>query len=270
MKHALLMLSLLIPALARAAASTANLITIGQGISSPALTSTVNFSSGYTHESPVGVVYQSSWRLTGEYDADTDGNSKNTGRAGYGAELGYGKAGSAGLAAGYYTRDCDGCGGRVAGSAAVVAGGTGVGVRVQKDLYTAALLFNPAGRHRLGLIAEVNGDNGSGNDLKSYGAGYSYVGGNWTLTVDASKRDYENHATYGKRLLVTPGLMVRASFLHLSVNDKITLQNHENGTNKKDTDHSLWVGVGIGGQDWHLAAYGNYVNDVAAALSFLF
>lgn len=249
-----------------------NLIAIGQGISSPTLTSTVNFSSGYTNESPVGVVYQNNWRVTAEYDTDNDSDSRGTGRAGYGAELGYGKTGSAGLAAGYYTRDCDNCEGRFAGSAAAVVANIGVGLRYQEDLYTAALLFNPEGKHRFGLIAEVNGDNGAGNDLKSYGAGYSYVASQWTFTIDASKRDYENKATYAERVLVTPGIMVRADFLQLSLNDKITLHNRDTNANSNDdeTDHDIWGGVGVGGDKWHLAGYANYVNDIALALSLFF
>ena len=97
-----------------------NLIAVGQGVSSPTLTSTVNFSTGYTKEHTVGVVYQNSWRLTGEADFDNDDdNSSGNGNDGYGAELGYGN-GTAGLAGGYYTRDCDNCEGRLAGSGGVV------------------------------------------------------------------------------------------------------------------------------------------------------
>ncbi|MES2963973.1 MAG: hypothetical protein V4760_08785 [Bdellovibrionota bacterium] len=249
----------------------ANLIAIGQGISSPTLTSTVNFSSGYTNESPVGVVYQDSIRLTGEYDTDNDSDRNGTGRTGYGAELGYGKSGSAGLALGYYTRDCTNCEGRAAGSAAVVVAGMGVGLRVQKDLYTVGLLFNPEGTHRLGLIAETYGGSTTGNNLKNYGAGYSYVASGWTFTVDASKRDYENQNAYDNRVLVTPSLMVRADFLQISLNDRITLNNRDTSSSRADdTVHEAWVGIGVGGTSWHFAGYGNYVNDIALALSLFF
>lgn len=255
---------------AASAANTANLIAIGQGISSPTLTSTVNFSSGYTHESPVGTVYQNSVRVTAEYDTDNDQDRSGTGRVGYGAELGYG-TGSAGMAALYYTRDCDSCLGRFAGSAGVLVGDIGVGLRYEKDLYTTGLLFNANGKHRIGVIAEFNNANGDGNNLKSYGAGYSYVDSQWTFTVDASKRDYEDPSAYGNRILLTPGVMVRADFLQISLNDKITLNNRENSSSTADdTDHDIWFGIGLGGQTWHLAGYGNYVNDVALALSLFF
>ena len=65
--------------------------------------------------------------------------------------------------------------------------------------------------------------------------------------------------------------MVRADFLQLSVNDKITLNNRSSSaSNEEDTRHDLWAGIGIGGKGWHLAAYGDYVNDVALALSLFF
>lgn len=267
MKIALLFLFLTSAAQA-ATSNQSNLIAIGQGISSPTLTSPVNYSSGYTHESPNGVLYQNSLRLSAQYDNDTDGNT-STGRAGYGGELGYGN-GSAGLAGGYYTRDCDNCKGRFAGSGAVAISGVGLGLRYEEHLYTAGLLFNTTGNHRFGVVAEFNDGNGEGNDLKSYGAGYSYVANQWTFTIDASKRDYENKTTYGDRILLTPGLMVRADFLQLSLNDKMTLHDRDTGTTNDKTTHDFWFGVGIGGDSWHLAGYGNYYNDVSASLSFFF
>lgn len=268
MKSALLVL-FFASASQAATSNQANIIAIGQGISSPSLTSTVNYSSGYTNESPVGVIYQNSVRASIQYDTDDDGNTSNTGRAGYGGELGYG-TGTAGLAAGYYTRDCTNCEGRWAGSAAVAIADVGVGLRYQKDLYTASLLFNPSGAHRVGLIAEGNNGNGAGNNLKSYGVGYSYVASQWTFTIDASKRDYEDKTVYAERLLVTPGVMVRADFLQISLNDKITLKDREIGSNEDKTKHEFWFGIGVGNDKIHLAGYSNYVNDVALSLSFFF
>lgn len=250
----------------------ANLIAVGQGVSSPTSTSTVNFSTGYTNEHPVGVVYQNSWRLTGEADHDSDENDgEGNGNDGYGAEVGYGN-GSAGLAAGYYTRDCDNCEGRFAGSGGVViSDSVGVGLRFEEDLYTAGLLFNPNGTHRFGALLEMNDSGGDGNEVKSYGAGYSYVSSGWTFSLDASKNDYENQATYSDRIIITPGVMVRAGFLQLSLNDNITLNNRENGTSNEDeTDHNFWAGLGIGGDKFHLAVYANYKNDFSGALSYFF
>jgi hypothetical protein len=261
---------------AASGSSQANLIAIGQGISSPSLTSTVNFSTGYTHESPVGVIYQNSWRLSGQYDQDNDDNSN--GRAGHGAELGYG-SGTAGIAAGYYTRNCDSCEGRFAGSAAVALGRVGLGLRYQDDLYTAAVLLNPNDTHRFGFIAELSGDDdnddtndiGIDNDLKTFGLGYSYVASQWTFTVDVSKRDYQNETKYDSRILLSPGLMVQSDFLQLSVTDEITLNNRENGMSSDDeTHHEFWFGVGVGDKAWHFAGYGNYVNDLALSGSWFF
>ncbi len=250
-----------------------NLIAIGQGISSPTLTSTVNFSTGYTRESPVGVVYQDSWRVSAQYDQDNDDNNNN-GSSGYGAELGYG-TGEAGVAGGYYTRNCDGCEGRFAISAAAVVVDIGVGLRYQDDVYTAGILINPNGLHRFGLIAEFSGedDNNSiiNTDYKTYGLGYSYVASQWTFTIDASKRDYDDDSIYDDRMLLSPGLMVRADFLQLSLTDQITLNNRENSTSTDDdVHHELWFGVGVGDEAWHFAAYGNYVNDLALVGSLFF
>ena len=47
---------------------SANHLAVGQGISSPTQTSVINFSSGFTHENPVGVTYQQSLRISGQAD----------------------------------------------------------------------------------------------------------------------------------------------------------------------------------------------------------
>lgn len=248
----------------------AHLVAIGQGISSPTFTSTVNFSSGYTHESPIGTIYQNKWRLTGEYDTSEEENSSGERNSGYGGEFGYG-SGTAGIAVGYYTRDCDECDGEVAGSAGVAFGFLAAGLRAEEDQYTAALMFNPNGKHRFGVIAEIDDTNGTGEQIQSYGLGYALVAGNWTFAVDASKRNYENEGTYADRILVTPGLSVRADFIQLSLNDEITLHDREDDSQEEErTHHEFWAGVGIGGDAWHLALYANYVNDFSAALSFMF
>src|SRR6056297_2752899 len=101
-----------------------HLLSISQGISSPALTNSVNYSHGFTHQNPTGVIYQTTARLTGQYDSgDTDSGSDNNG---YGGELGVGN-GKYGIAGGYYTRDCDNCEGDGAGSVGATFSGVGLG-----------------------------------------------------------------------------------------------------------------------------------------------
>ncbi len=264
---------LLVPSLTFAAGGARNddnLIAVGQGISSPTLTTTVNFSSGYTHESPIGTIYQNSFRVTGEYDTSNDNDSSGNRNSGSGAELGYG-TGHAGLAAGYYKRNCNNCDGKFAGAAAVAGDAVGAGLRYEKDILTIGLLFNPNGMHRFGLIGEVNDSGGSGAKVTTYGAGYAHVGNNWTFAIDASKRNYENSATYADRMMITPGVSVRADFLQLTLNDKIILHDRQNdNVNDERTKHEVWFGVGGGGASWHLVGYSKYVNDVALAFSFFF
>ena len=263
---------LLLPALtyAKGSRSDENLVAIGQGISSPTLTSTVNFSSGYTHENPLGTIYQNSFRVTGEYDTSNENDSNGNRSSGSGAELGYG-TGHAGVAAGYYKRNCTGCDGRWAGSAGVAGNAIGAGLRYEKDILTVGVLFNPLGLHRFGLIAETNDSQGSGAKITTYGAGYAHVANDWTFAIDGSKRNYENSSTYADRILLTPGVSVRADFLQITLNDKITLRDRDNDlVSDERTKHEVWFGVGGGGDSWHLVGYSKYVSDVALALSFFF
>jgi hypothetical protein len=245
-------------ATALAAESDENLVAIGQGVSSPNSTSTVNYSSGFTSENPVGVLYQKSLRLSLQYDQG-DAPSK-----GYGAELGAaGK--SAGAAVGYYKRDCTGCEGRFAASVAVAMSSFGLGLRVEEENYTLGMLFGVHDTHRFGVVAGVDDSGGAGNKITSYGLGYSYVSSDFTLTLDASKRQHENTAANNDILILTPGISVRASSLQLTVSDRIVMDN----TNKTRTD-DVWFGVGFGGKSWHLVGYSDYVNDLALVLSFYF
>jgi hypothetical protein len=245
--------------------TTANHLAIGQGVSSPTLTSTINFSSGYTDENPVGVIYQDGLRLTGEYDQN--------GTKAYGGELGYGKK-SWGIAGGYRKRDCNNCEGDAAGAVALSIGDVGFGIRFAEDLYAVGLLFNSHGKHRLGFMAELHDSDGSNNNITSFGAGYSYINNQITLTIDASKRTYESTAIRDDTVLVTPGLMLRADILQVSVNDRITVNNTTNNTAPRtttnDPQHDFWFGIGVGDKNWHIAAYSDYVNEFALAASLFF
>ena len=238
-----------------------NLIAVGQGISSPTLTSTVNFSSGYTAESPLGTLYQNGARVTGEYDRNDSSDA-------VGGEIGYGAA-SWGIAGGYRKPSCNGCEGSGAGALGLDIADIGVGIRFGKDLYSAAALFNPHGMHRFGLMAELN-QSSSNSKVTAYGAGYSFVGKQITATVDASTRTYEDSTINDKRILVTPGLMFRADIVQLTLNDRITLNRDKNNTLQDGKDNELWFGIGFGGEKLHIALYSHYFNDFAVAGSIFF
>jgi hypothetical protein len=255
---------------AKADNSTANLLAIGQGVSSPTSTSTINYTSGYTSENPLGVIYQNGIRLTGEYDQN--------GTKGYGGELGYGK-GTWGVAAGYYKHDCTNCQGRGAGAIGITVGDFGLGIRFAENLYAVGLLFNPQGTHRFGIVGELNNSGGTGNTVNAFGVGYSYVAGQISFTVDASKRQFENTTSPSNNYyIVSPGLQLRADILQVSINDHIFIDGNSPTTSASGTtttqsnpEHDFWFGVGIGtGKDWHVAVYGDYVNEIAGAVSFYF
>lgn len=238
-----------------------NLVAVGQGVSSPTLTSTINFRSGYTAESPLGTLYQNGARVTAEYDRNDVSDA-------IGAEVGYGAA-SWGIAAGYRKPNCNGCDGNAAGALGLDVSNIGVGIRFGKDLYSAALLFNPHGMHRFGVMAELN-QSSSNSKVTAYGVGYSYVASQITATIDASSRTFQDSTVNDKRILVTPGLMFRADIVQLTVNDKITLNRDKNNSAQNGNDNEIWFGIGIGGDKAHIAAYSRYFNDFAVAGSVFF
>jgi hypothetical protein len=241
---------------------SANLLAIGQGVSSPSTTTTVNFSSGYTSESPLGTLYQNGSRVTGEYDRNDSSDA-------VGAEIGYGKD-TWGIAAGYRKPNCANCDGSAAGDLGIDVGNIGVGIRFGKDLYAAGILFNPQGTHRFGLMGEINQSSNSASKLSAYGVGYSYVAQQVTFTIDASGRSFDDKTIDDKRILVTPGVMLRADIVQLTLNDRITLNHDQNNAAQTGSDNELWFGIGIGGDKAHLAVYSHYFNDLAIAGSFFF
>ena len=107
--------------------SGSNLLAVSQGISSPAVTSVVNYSSGFTHQNPVGTIYQNGVRLSGQYDADSSD--------GKGAELGAGN-GKYGLALGYYEHDCNSCDEDIAGAVWGSLGKVTLGARFEDGINT--------------------------------------------------------------------------------------------------------------------------------------
>ena len=239
-----------------------NLIAVGQGISSPTSTSTINFSSGYTSESPLGTIYQGGFRATVEYDSND--NTKA-----YGAEVGYGQ-GDWGAAVGHRKSECTNCEGTTAGAVGINVSNFGVGLRFGKDLSGAALLINPHGDHRFGFMAELNNGGGSGSNVTAYGLGYAYVAAQYTFSIDASSRSFENKLIVDNRMQITPGLMMRVDIFQLTINDKITINRDKNNTAQNDSDHAFWFGVGLGSDTAHIALYSHYVNDFALAASLFF
>ena len=238
-------------------AKTSNLIGVGQGVSSPSLTSLVNFTSGVTFENPAGAVYQNAARLSLQYDK----NGSST----LGGELGFG-GNNWGIAGGYRKPDCDNCDGKAAG--ALAAGLNQIfslGLRFEENVYGLGLILNHQGALRIGGTFDLDDSGGSGNKINRIGAGVSWVSSNWTLAVDASKLEFENSSVNSETIFITPGLMIRADIFQLSINYEMH-QNDKNDLYKDD----FWFGVGIGGQKWHLAIYSDYVNELALSGSLFF
>ncbi|MCB0407450.1 MAG: hypothetical protein KDD34_04540 [Bdellovibrionales bacterium] len=239
------------------ASSIENLLAVSQGISSPSITSNINYSNGYTKENPSGVAYQDAYRLSLQFDTgDNDDNSNTPDVDGTGVEAGVGN-GSYGLAVGYYDRDCNGCDSTVAGALGAFFGNFGLGIRFEEEIYSMGFLINPKGTHRIGLAADLNDPSGNDNNITSYGLGYSYVNPNFTFSVDASKRDYENSSVNDDVILVSPGLSVRVKMIGLTV----THDSYMNEPDNSNLDDETWWGVGVGeGSQWHVAIYNDFVN----------
>ena len=232
-------------------------LAISQGVSSPTTTSTINFSNGFTSENPVGVAYQTNFRLTAQA---ASGNGSDS----FGAELGIG-TGKYGFALGYYDNNCTDC--SVSGALAGVFGGVGVGLRFEEDISTVGLIFGANDTNRIGLVVGIFDPTGNDNNITSLGLGYSYVGGEVTFSIDASKRIFEDKAITDDTSLVTPGVAVAINRISISLSYDI-LVNEPAGTT---TTNDLWVGVGVdGGSDWNMAFYSDYVSDFAFAGSLYF
>lgn len=263
MKKALLMTSMIFVGGAAWAkpGANANFLSVGQGISSPALTSPVNYSKGFTATNASVASRLNGPQVSIEYDKGDDSAGNDS--SGVGGELGFGN-GKVGAMLGYYDRDCTNCDGRWGGIVGVDTGSFsfGVGYREKKQ-YSLGALIGGNGSNRFGITADFT-DQDSGNDVTAYGIGYSYLGGSWTFAVDASKRDQKGAAS-NDVILVTPGLMIQADWLTVSV-------SYDVYTNDKDDvfDDQVWFGVGIGGDRAHLAIYHDYVNEWALVGTFSF
>lgn len=231
-----------------------SMLAVGQGISSPALSSPVNYSNGFTTENAAVASQLASPMLSLEYDT---GDNNGSDVSGFGGELGIGN-GQMGLIVGTYKRDCDNCENRTGAIAGFNFGAASIGVGYREDnQYSVGALFGVGGPHRVGLTADMTSGSGNDPDLTTYGVGYSYLGNQWIFAVDASKRDLENGGSANDILMITPGLLVQANdWLGLSVSYDL-YTNDENDV----FDDQLWVGLGLGRDRFNLAIYHDYVNE---------
>ncbi len=243
-------------------------LSVSQGISSPAVTSPVNFAHGFTYNNSAVAAQLRDISLSLEADTSEDDDSQNnySDDTGYGAEVGVG-TGAAGVALGYYTRDCEDCDGRFGGIAGVSGSAIAFGVGYREDdNYSAGFLFNPKGTHRFGVVADMFNSDLEDADVRSYGVGYSYVGNSFVFALDASKRDTDGPSTPQEDvIMLTPGLEVHSDWLALSVSYDAFVSDDND-----IYDDNVWFGVGINGKDWNLAVYHDYVNEWSAALTFWF
>lgn len=232
------------------AASTvrATKVAVSQGISSPAITTPVNFSHGFLYTNPAVAP-----DFVRPY-VSTEGTAGN-GNSDYGAELGLGN-GSSGLAVGYLKNEC--CDGGRFGA----IGGFGTNIFAaglgfhENTTYSAGIIFKPKSAHRVGLAADIQG---SGSNAISVGAGYSYHTSSVIFALDASRRSAGGRSD----ILVTPGLEVMADIFSLSVSYDAYIP--EGG---RRNDDQIWFGLGIGGESLHFALYHDYRNDWSGALTF--
>ena len=239
-------------------AAQRNLMAVGQGISSPSITSNLIISNGFTSENPTGIAYQNAFRFTGEFDTG-DNNSTNDGM---GVEVGIGN-GEIGMALGFYQiDDCDTCDEQVYGGFGILLGDfIGFGASGQEELYNAGVIFNPKGSFRFGIMASHFNLEGDDNNFTSFGAGFSYFANSWNFTLDASKRDFENDSDSGDIIKITPGLKMNVDFIHFSVNIDNYI-NEPEGTAEIDDD--LWFGIGFGhGEPFNLNIYHDFYNEWA-------
>lgn len=235
-------------------------VAVGQGVSAPISRTAVNFANGLTYANSAVAANMSKVALTLEGDTG-DNDSTGNDDTGFGGEFSVG-TGSAGLALGYYTRDCDNCEGRFGaiGGVSVSQWAFGLGYR-EEDQYSAGLLWNRKGNHRIGLTADWTPSDTTEDDVSSFGAGYSYHGQGFVFALDGSTRSSDNDDI----ILVTPGLEVHADKWGLSVSYNVALND--------DTDvydDNVWFGVGYRGQNFEIAAYHDYVNEWSLAVSFIF
>ncbi|MCB0394557.1 MAG: hypothetical protein KDD25_08350 [Bdellovibrionales bacterium] len=235
----------------QAAGGKSNLVAVSQGISSPAITTMVNYSNGFTKENPAGVVYRNASLASLEFDINNDNIH------GFGSEVGTGN-GNFGLSLGYYKDQCEGCNGSIAAALGANISDIGIGLRIGDGIYSLGAIFFGQGEHRLGLMTEIQ-NLGHGNKFSAYGLGYSFVNDLLTLSLDASSRSYDDSGGDDKATVVTPGVALKFDTYSFSLNyDAYT---GGSGTDAGPDPNALWFGFGIGASDvWHVALYKDFVS----------
>ena len=251
---------------------TNNILAVGQGISSPSMTSTVNFTSGWSYENPVGAVYQNRTRVSGQFATTaSDSTTATTSSSTYGGEFGMGTK-SFGFALGYSQSDCTNCESSFGGAVAGIFNTFALGAGYHENVTSVGVIFSPMGNHRIGLTADINE---GVTTTQVLGAGYSYVGQNFRLALDVSKRFFDSVLLDDDPILITPGLVLQVSkalAITLSYDKTINESTTTTTTTTTTTSSgSLWYGIGFtGGENWHIAAYGEYVGDWSLTASYFF
>ncbi len=242
-------------------AAQRNLIAIGQGIVAPTITHNLTYSNGFTAENPSGLANLGSFKLSAMLDTQQESTTLN----GYGAELGMGN-GRAGLALGFYQRDCSGCEERLSGGFGIALGNSvSFGVSASEDVYTAGFLLNPRGQIRLGATATVF--EVANMEFLSLGAGIGYFANSWSLSVEASKRKTDGNPSTDDTVWVTPSLALHVDSINFSVN----MDTYVNTPNNSQIDDNIWFGVGIGnGSPYNLSVYHDFQGEWTLVGSLFF
>lgn len=245
---------------AQSASSDGLKLAISQGISSPTITSPVNFYRGFTPTNPsiAGTLKDASFTLEYATTKETTPNQSILG-----AEIAAG-SGGAGIVAAYRKESCDGCERRVAGMGGLnfdfIALGLGY---YEESTYSAGFILNPKKRHRLGFSGSMT-QAATGN-VTAYGLGYSYNSDSVTFALDASKQASATASPADDIMLVTPGLQVKADGIALSVSHNIYM----NDTASPVADNT-WFGVGMELGPMYFAFYQNFVSEWSVASTFWF
>lgn len=241
---------------ARGGSGESSTLAVSQGISYPSSSTLLNFKSGYTHQNSAGVGFIDGAQISLEYVDGGDSNNNQTG-----AELGIG-SGGLGLALGFVQNSCDGCDSQTSAAAAYNSGSWAIGIGFHSDASKTLGLILGGSSHRLGLAADLD-DTDSNNKVQSLGVGYSYVSSNFVFSIDASQRTDENTATNDEVTLITPGLLVKAGSIQLSVSYDMYQSDSGN-----EFDDEVWVGLGFANGNWDFNLYKDFVGDFA--LNFVY
>ena len=232
-------------------------LAVSQGISVPSTSTLLNFRSGYTHQNAAGIGSLSGAQLSLEYADGGDSGNNLTG-----AELALGN-GTVGLALGFAQNSCDGCDSQSSAAAGYSASSWSMGIGFHNDAAkTVGFIFGGDSGHRLGLVGDLN-DNDSTNTIQSYGVGYAYISSNFIFSVDASQRKDESTTTNDEVTLITPGLLIKASSIQLSVSYDMYQSDTDN-----TFDDEVWVGLGFSQGNWDFNLYNDFIGEFA--LNFVY